>query len=79
MRRRYGRINFTERFHVKGYIPPEKLAAIAEDRTMGFQQAFVHQGARAQDIGTFARSCYMQGMNDSIDAVTQTCKPLERK
>lgn len=79
MKRRYGRINFTERWHVKGYIPPAKMADIAEERTSGFQSAFVHYGARAQDVGTFARSCYMQGVNDSVDALTRTCKPLEPK
>lgn len=79
MRRRYSRINFTERFHVKGYIPPDKMAAIAEERTIGFQAAYIHLGGRAQDLGTFARSCYMQGVNDSVDALTQTCKPLELK
>lgn len=79
MKRRYGRINLTERFQVKGYIAPENMVDIAEDRTIGFQAAFIHFGGRAQDIGLFARSCYMQGVNDSVDALTRTCKPLEPK
>lgn len=79
MLRKYGRISLTERWHVKGYIPPENLADIAEERTTGFQSAFVHYGARAQDIGPFARSCYMQGVNDATDALAKNCEPLKLK
>lgn len=79
MRRRYGKINLTQTFQVKGYIAPEQMADIAEDRTIGLQSAFIHYGGRAQDVGAFARSCYMQGVNDSVDAITRTCKPLEPK
>lgn len=71
------RLNLTEQYHVKGYIPPEALASIADDRTGGIQCAFVRMGGRAKDVGILARSCYMQGVNDSIDAITKNCKPLE--
>lgn len=79
MRTRRSLVKIGERFHVKGYIPPAALSDIAEDRTIGFQAAFVHFGARARDLGAFARSCYMQGINDATDAITKTCKPLEPK
>lgn len=79
MRHRYGRINVTKAFQVKGFTPPQKMVDIAEERTIGLQSTFIHFGGRAQDLGAFARSCYMQGVNDSIDALAQNCKPLELK
>lgn len=79
MRRRYGHINLTKAFQVKGFTPPQRIVDIAEERTIGLQCTFVHFGGLAQDIGAFAQSCYMQGVNDSIDALTQNCKPLELK
>lgn len=71
MRRPYTRFKIGERFHVKGFIPPEKMVEIADERTLGMQCAFIHLGGRAQDVGTFARSCYMQGVNDAADALAR--------
>lgn len=59
----------TERYGVSGYIPPQKMVNIAEERTSGLAAAFVALGARADHVGLFARSCYMQGVNDAIDSL----------
>jgi hypothetical protein len=60
-----------ERFDVRGYIPPAQLVEIAEDRTDGIVSAFIHLGARASHVQRFANSCYMQGVNDAIDAINK--------
>lgn len=77
--KRYARMSIGDRYHVKGFIPPVALQNIAEERTWGLQGAFVASGAKASHVAVLARSCYMQGLNDSIDAITRNCKPLEPK
>jgi hypothetical protein len=72
MRKRYQRQKLGDLFDVMGYIPPAELQAIAKERTSGMQAAFIHLGGRAAHVARFARSCYMQGVNDAADALVQT-------
>jgi len=69
--------NLTERFHVKAFIPPAEIIRIAGERTEGIVSAFIFEGGSRYDkLTTFARSCYMHGMNDAIDAALRAgCTP----
>ncbi len=70
--------NLTQRFGVKGFIPPERLMALAEERTEGMIAAYEHLSLRATSFGQhlkllamLVRSAYMQGINDAIDATVR--------
>jgi hypothetical protein len=58
-----------ERFDVRGFIPPRALVDIARDRTNGMVDAYLWLGARTAHLQILANSCYMQGLNDAIDAM----------
>jgi hypothetical protein len=58
-------------FDVVGFIPSADLAAIAACRTAGLVASYVHLGARAKHTQILASSCYMQGINDMMDALNQ--------
>jgi hypothetical protein len=61
----------TRLWHVKAWIAPKHMVAIAAERTDGMVAAFMSRGARVDQLSTLVRSAYMQGLNDAIDALQQ--------
>lgn len=71
------KIHYGDRFDVSLWIPPATMTAIAEERTEGMVGYFVSTRSRIDpvkfidELGKLARSCYMQGLNDAIDAAAK--------
>lgn len=66
-----------ERCDVKAWIPTRTMQDIADERTQGIVAYYI-EAVRGMDfvrtlsaLDTLARSCYMQGVNDVLDAVQQ--------
>ena len=54
------------------WAPPEEMVRIAKERTRDIVRAWAQEVAWAPVSFTIlAESCYMQGINDSIDALQQ--------
>jgi hypothetical protein len=63
------------RYQVKLWVPPKQMQEIADERTEGMVSYYV-EAARGMDfirqlnaLDVLARSCYLQGVNDVLDAV----------
>ncbi len=73
-------VGLGKRCEVSMYIPPQHIIEIAEERTHGLVEYFeeftrppFHDYWKFQEyIATLARSCYMQGVNDTVQAAAQT-------
>ena len=71
-------VGLGNRCEVSAWIPPAHVAEIAQERTEGIVTYYMrasspmslHQGIR--DLETLARSCYLQGINDMLDAIKIT-------
>lgn len=64
--------NLTKRYHVKAFVPKPEILAIASERTEGLISAFIFAGGSRYDkLVDFARSCYLQGLHDGIDAAVK--------
>jgi len=74
MKRTKVRVHYGDRYGVKLWIPPETMFRIACERTEGMVGFFVQAAQHKRELRyiealeTFARSCYMQGLNDMIEA-----------
>lgn len=78
-------IHYGERYEVSGFIPPEAMTRIADERTRGMADFFLATASRQgmawyDQLHRLARSCYMQGVNDSVDSIVKSgMKIVERK
>ena len=69
-------IGLGKRCEVTAYTPTLEMQNIADERTAGMVDYYVEMSrhrtdfsTRLQDLDTLARSCYMQGINDILDAI----------
>lgn len=68
---------------VKGFIPPLQLQNIAEERTQGIVDFYLLSRQsksverQIEDLKIFARSCYLQGLNDAIYSAAQVAHQLK--
>lgn len=76
---RYGKLltGLGNRCQVTLWVPPEQMQGIADERTEGMVRYYV-EAARGMDfirqlnaLDVLARSCYLQGVNDVLDAVAK--------
>lgn len=60
-------------FEASTYAPPERMVQIAEERTRDIIGAWASslQWGKPIEPKILAQSCYMQGINDAIDAIQQ--------
>lgn len=70
-------IHYGKRYDVSGYIPPASMAHIAEERTRGMADFFIATASRDgmawwDQLHRLAQSCYMQGINDSVDSIVKS-------
>lgn len=78
-------IGLGNKCEVKAWIPSPRMIEIADERTHGMVQYFT-EASRGMDflrfvdaIDRLARSCYLQGMNDTLDATAQLARDGEIK
>ena len=69
-------IHYGKRYDVSAFIPPEAMVRIADERTRGMADFFVASASRnsltwIDQLHRLARSCYMQGVNDSVDSLAK--------
>lgn len=68
------RIDYGKRYSVKMTIPPEGILDVANNRTEGMVGYFVAAACLGnpvlwqQQLQKLAASCYLQGINDAIEA-----------
>lgn len=69
-----------DRCEVKAWIPSRTMQDIADERTQGMVQYYC-ESVRSMDfirtlnaLDTLARSCYMQGVNDVLEAVQKNAQ-----
>lgn len=65
------------KYGVKLWIPPERLADIAADRTSGMLAYFLHNGSSDpleshRQLRSLVQAAYMQGLNDMADAIAKS-------
>ena len=70
------RVDYGNKYEVKLWIPPESILEVAKDRTEGMAGFFLATASREglrwwDELRVFAASCYMQGINDAIEAETR--------
>ena len=78
------RVHYGERYEVSGYIPPESMTRIADERTRGMADFFLATASRHglawyDQLHRLARSCYMQGVNDSVDSIVRAGLAIAKK
>lgn len=61
-----------ERNEVSEWEAPAEMVRIANERTDGMLAQFMQDGARYNELARVIRSAYMQGVNDTIDAIMRT-------
>jgi len=66
--RKYRRIGF----EASSYEPDPRTVEIAKERTDDILHVFIQSSVfKGLDLGVLARSCYMQGLHDVVDALHQ--------
>lgn len=79
MRARYKHRTIEERFEVSRYAPAPEAVRAAQERTRDMLMAFMYQGARYDALGPLVESCYLQGVNDSVEALVMTGYEIVRR
>jgi hypothetical protein len=71
-------IHYGNRFEVSAWTPPAWLRDLASERIEGMVGYFLSCARRRDcmkwqdDLSTLARSCYLQGVHDAVDAAART-------
>jgi hypothetical protein len=84
MPKRSSPIHYGKRYEVSGFIPPETMARIAEERTSGMADFFIATASRdglkwCDQLHRLAQSCYMQGINDSVESIFKAGLEIVKK
>lgn len=66
-------VHYGRRYDVTAWIPTKPLTDLAHERTEGLVGYFLSCAHQAPlrwqaEVATLARSCYLQGINDMLDA-----------
>ena len=68
-----------ERFDVGEWTPTPAAVRAAEERTQDMVMVYLVRGARADAVGQLARSCYLQGVQDAVEAIYGTGYEIVRR